>query len=236
MIDHQVLQLGIRDALADLEVAYTAPVYGDVEWGDLGAYSIITMSVASGKYTRATGSFLTDGFKVGMEITATGFVEADNNTTTTITAVTATTVSVTATLTDEDADTGRTLICGMPAGFATENVAFEPTQGVPFFEEAFPSGPTRQITLGEFGWIEHDPLYVLHIHVPEGIGVGAANAYADGVITLLAPRAAVTLSNGDVVRVRTNPGPFRTQLRNFRTGYATVTVTVPLRLHTTNAI
>jgi hypothetical protein len=89
--------------------------------------------------------------------------------------------------------------------------------------------------VGEYAWLEHDPLYVLQIHVPEGVGVGAANAYADKIITLFAPRTALTLSTGDIARVRTRPGPFRSQLRNMRTGYATISVSVPLRIHTANS-
>lgn len=236
MIDHQALQLALRTELATLEVAYTAPVYGDAEWGVLGSYSVITMSVASGKYTRATGSFLTDGFKPGMEITAAGFTESGNNGTSVVTAVTATQLTVTRTLTTETAATGKSIVVNAPTGFATENIQYTPTAGWPWIEEQMLSGPTNVITLGEYAWIEHDPLYVLQVHVPEGVGIGAANAYADGIIDLFAPRSSLTLSNGDVARVRTRPGPFRSQVRQFRTGYATVTVSVPLRIHTANSI
>jgi len=221
MIDHQALQLALRTKLATLSVCTTGS---------------ISMSVATGKYTRATGSFLTDGFKPGMEITPSGFSGTGNNTVCTITEVDALTMSGNRTLTTESAAGGKTILVGQPSGFAVENVPYEPAAGSPFFEEQLPSGPTHQITLGEFGWIEHDPLYVLQVHVPEGVGIGAPNAYADALIELFAPRTALVLSNGDVARVRTGPGPFRSQIRQFRTGYATVSVTVPLRIHTANSI
>jgi hypothetical protein len=221
MIDHQALQLAVRTQLATLEVATTGST---------------SLGVASGVYSRSSGSFLTDGFKPGMEITPSSFGTSNNNTVCVITAVSALTLSVNRTLTTETEGAGKTIAAKAPSSFAAENIPFQPVAGVPWIEEQLLSGPTQQITLGEFGWIEHDPLYVLQVHVPEGTGVGAANAYADGIIELFAPRTALTLSNGDVARVRTRPGPFRSQLRNFVTGYATVAVNVPLRIHTVNII
>ncbi len=220
MINHQALQLACRVKLATMSVATT------------GA---ISQSVASGKYTRATGSYLTDGFKAGMEITPSGFTGSGNNTACVVTAVTALTLTVNRTLVTEGAAAGKTIVVSMPS-LAAENIPFQPTAGSPWLEEQMPSGPVQAITVGALAWLEHDPLYVLQVHVPENTGVGAANAYADEIIELFAPRTALTLSNGDVARVRTRPGPFRSQIRNFRPGYATITVSVPLRIHTSNSI
>ena len=194
------------------------------------------MSVASGAYTRTTGSFLTDGFKAGLEITPTGFTGSGNNTVCVITAVTALTLSVNRTLVTEAAAAGKTITAALPAGFVTENIPYQPTAGTPFIEEQMLSGPVNAITVGPYAWLEHDPLYVLQVHAPENVGVGALNAYADEIISLFAPRTSLTLSTGDVARVRTRPGPFRGQIRNFRPGYASVSVSVPLRIHTANSI
>lgn len=220
MIDHQALQLAVRTKLATLAVCTTGST---------------TLGVSANTYTRATGSFLTDGFKPGMEVTPTGFTGTGNNTVAVVTTVAALAVGTNRTLVTESEASGKTLACGQPAGFAAENVPYDPTAGYPWLEEQFLSGPVQAITVGEYAWLEHDPLYVLQIHVPEGVGVGAANAYADKIITLFAPRTALTLSTGDIARVRTRPGPFRSQLRNFRTGYATISVSVPLRIHTANS-
>lgn len=221
MIDHQALQLACRTKLATLSVATTGS---------------ISMSVASGKYTRATGSFLTDGFKAGMEITPTGFTGTGNNTVCVVTAVAALTLTVNRTLVTEGAAAGKTIACAQPTGFATENMPYQPVAGYPWIEEQMLSGPVNAVTVGALAWLEHDPLYVLQVHVPEGTGIGAVNAYADKIITLFAPRTSLTMSTGDVARVRTRPGPFRSQVRQFRTGYATTTVSVPLRIHTANSI
>jgi len=221
MIDHQALQLALRARLDTLSVVTTGSV---------------SLSVAGGKYKRAAGSFLTDGFKRGMEVTVAGFGTAANNGTSVVEAVTATRLDVTRTLVTEAEGSGRSVAVGKPTGFAVEGIAFQPTQGWPWIEEQFPSGPTRQVTMGQFGWLEWDPIYVLQIHTPWGIGVGASNAYADSVIGLFAPRAEISLGGGGVARVRTTPGPFRSELRQFKAGYGTVSVTVPLRIHTANSI
>ena len=54
----------------------------------------MTLAATPTGYTRATGSFLTDGFRVGHVVSVTGFVDTDNNGTKTITAVAATSMTV----------------------------------------------------------------------------------------------------------------------------------------------
>jgi Domain of unknown function (DUF4397) len=71
-----------------------------------------SLSATATGYARAAGSFLTNGFKIGQQITASGFTNAANNGRSTITAVTATTLTVTKSTptVDEAAATGRTII------------------------------------------------------------------------------------------------------------------------------
>ena len=71
-----------------------------------------SLSATATGYERAAGSFLTSGFKVGQQITASGFTTAANNGRSTITAVTATTLTVTKSTPPvaEAAATGRTII------------------------------------------------------------------------------------------------------------------------------
>ncbi|MEX2153733.1 MAG: hypothetical protein WD825_10380 [Gemmatimonadaceae bacterium] len=54
---------------------------------DLGATS-------ANQFTRTTGSFLTDGWVVGQPVTASGFINAENNGPSTVSGVTATELSV----------------------------------------------------------------------------------------------------------------------------------------------
>lgn len=53
------------------------------------------LSVATLQFTRAAGSFITDGFRQGMTIVSTGFTNAGNNTTKIISSLTATAITVT---------------------------------------------------------------------------------------------------------------------------------------------
>uniref|UniRef100_A0A6M3JXN7 Putative tail protein n=1 Tax=viral metagenome TaxID=1070528 RepID=A0A6M3JXN7_9ZZZZ len=66
-------------------------VSGDIDSG------VITCGVdaTEGTYTRSTGSFLTDGFRVGMDFTASGYTNSGNNATKTISAVIALVITVT---------------------------------------------------------------------------------------------------------------------------------------------
>jgi hypothetical protein len=70
------------------------------------------LSATATGYDRAAGSFITNGFVVGMQITASGFATADNNGRSTITGVTATSLTVTKSTPTvvEAGATGRTII------------------------------------------------------------------------------------------------------------------------------
>lgn len=219
MIDHEGIQLALRARLLTLTVA------------DTGSMSLGATTTA---YTRATGSFLTDGFRVGMEVDATGFVAA-NNGLAVITQLTATVMTVDKTLTTQAASAGRQLVAGLPSRQAWENLAFPPDTGKPYVEEQYVPGPMGQETVGPLGQLEVFPLYNVQVHVPENVGIGAAARYADTLIDLFTPRTAMAVGS-DTLRVRTDTGPFRGQLRRFVPGFAVVPVTVPLRLRTPNSI
>src|SRR4051812_2641150 len=75
-----------------------------------------SLSATSTGYARAAGSFVTEGFKVGMEITtASGFSQSANNTPCVITAVTALALTILGGRTVESAGSGKTLAVGFPA-------------------------------------------------------------------------------------------------------------------------
>ncbi len=218
MIDHYLIQKALRAKLLTLEVCTT------------GSTSI---SATSTGYARASGSFLTDGFALGMEVTGTGFSEAANNAAKTLTGVTATALTCSG-CTTEGAAT-RTVACALPADRAWENVQYEPTTGKPFVEENYLPGPMEQVTLGTTGQLECDPLYVVKVYTPSGKGIGAPRSYVDALLTLFAPRTSLTVS-GHTVAVRTQPSPFAGQLLQTESGFAVIPVSVPLRVRTANAI
>jgi uncharacterized protein DUF4397 len=88
--------------------------------GEPSATTTLLSATATG-YSRATGSFVTDGYRVGQTITASGFTNAANNGRSVVTAVTATALTVTktgGTVAEAAGTTNRTI-----TGDATMDVA-----------------------------------------------------------------------------------------------------------------
>lgn len=219
MIDHVLLAQALSDRLEDLEVVTTGS---------------ITLSASGSTYARSSGSFLTDGFMVGMETLDW------NGTRAVVEVVGALTLTVNASLPTSSAAAGRSLVVGVPEHFAYENIHFDPASlaGAPWFEEEMVSGPGSQTTIGGSGssrTVEHDPLLNLFVHVAENTGIEAVRKYADAVCALFSPNYAFTLSDGTAVRVRTDTAPYSGPLRRQRPGYVTVRVTIPLRTHLVTA-
>lgn len=225
MFNHYSALLALRAKLLTLSVVTTGST---------------TLAATTTGYTRSSGSFVTDGFQVGMEVTPSGFT---TNTARVIKAVTATTLTVTATLTAESAASGRTLAVVLPSQRVWENT--EPVNasgtritlegGTPYVTEEYIPGPTERITLGTYGELEGSPLYRPTVYVPSNTGRAALAKYADALLTLFAPQTPITLS-GALLEVRSNPGPFLGQIVQIETGFAAVAVNVPLRYRTPNSI
>ena len=218
MLDHLAAQLALRTQLLTLAVCTTGST---------------SLSATATGYARAAGSFLADGFAAGMEITPSGFTA---NTVDTITAVTALTLTTKSARAVESVSSGRTIAVALPASRAWENMDFTPVAGVPFVEEDYVPGPVTQITVGPLGQVETTPLYVVKLYGVANTGAGALARYATAVLTLFPPRFNVTLSTGDVLRVRTDTAPYRGQLQQATPGFAVVTVTIPLRGRSSNSI
>lgn len=219
MINHEDIQLALRARALTLSVVTTGSV---------------SISATATGYARTTGSFVTDGFRVGMEVAGSGFSTVANNNPKAITAVSA--LAITTPGCVVEAAGSRTLTVGFPAQRAWENVPLEPVAGRPFVEEQYVPGASRQISLGALAQLEVTPMYVLLLYAVANAGMGAVVPYLDALLTHFAPGTALALSSGDVVRVRTDIAPFRGQLRQDRPGWAVVPFTIPLRLRTANAI
>jgi hypothetical protein len=202
-----------------------------------------TLGVTATGYTRASGSFVDDGFLLGQEVVASGFAEADNNGTAVVTAVTASTLTVDAyNVTDgvpvdralevESEASARTLSVGLPVLRAWENIAFDPPVGVPWVKESLVGGPSQRPGIVGGGHVEVRPTLVVHVHAVEDTGAEASDSYADALLALFAPSQPMTLSTGDTLRVRGDTGPYCGSSLRLVPGFATVPVTVPLRLYT----
>jgi len=221
MIDHDAMQVALRARLVTLSVVTTGS---------------INLSATGDTYVRPSGSFIDDGFYAGMEITGSGFDEAANEVATVILEVNALTLQVDQTLTTETDGAGKTLTAGLPSQRAWENVKFDPTSGDPYIEEEFIPGPSSQITMGDENVStikETTPQYRITVKVPFNVGTGALNKYVDSIIALFGHGTPITLSNGDVLRVRADTGPYRGQVLQREPGWASAPVTIPMRLYTT---
>lgn len=216
MINHQLAILGLRNLATTLSVVTTGSA---------------TLAATATGYTRASGSFIADGFAVGMEVTGAGFsVSGNNGSAHIVTKVEALTLTCSGTAVDSAA-AARTLSVGLPALRAWENVDFTPTTGRWYVEEDYLPGPVVQETLGPQGWTEGLPQYVLRCYGLAGKGISPLYQMADALLALFPPRANVVLSSGDVVVVRTNPAPYRGQLvQTPQGGWAVVAITIPCRI------
>jgi hypothetical protein len=232
VIDEVAMQLAMRSRALTLSVAATG---------------LVSLSATATGYARTTGSFQADGFWPGMEVTVAGFA---NNGPAVITAVSALTIDasrVIATTVNgvamyslaappvEGPAGGRSLTAGLPSQRAWENVAFQPTAGVPWVEEHFISGPFWQQASGPLGECVVEPQYALHVNLPAETGL-TVRRYVNALRVLFAPRTAIPLANGDVLRVRWDTGPYPGALQQGQPGFVVLPITFPLRLRTSNLI
>lgn len=217
MIAHDDLQQAIRDRLITLSVLTT------------GA---ISLASTASSYTRASGSFVTDGFAPGMELDATGFGNAADGLSV-VMAVAAGTLTVDRALPVTSAAAGRTLAVGLPSRRAWENVGFTPPNTKPYIEEQYIPGPSARVTLGTDGDLEATPMYQVQIHLPEGYGKAALRRYLDALYAHFKPTTALTV-NGDILRVRGDVGPFGGQILAGMPGFAVAPLTIAFRLRTAN--
>jgi hypothetical protein len=217
MMDHGAVLLACRSHALTLSVATTGST---------------TLAATATGYTRATGSFLTDGFRVGMEVTPTGFTTA---TSAVITAVTALTMTVDTARAVDSSSIGRTLTVGLPTSRAYLNVAHEPTAQTPWVEEQYLPGSAEQVSVTATGTLEVLPQYALTFYLPTGSDVSAAFAYADATLDHFAPGLPLTLADGTDLRVRARPAPYPSPVQIVDGAWAALTVTVPLRHITPNS-
>lgn len=210
-----------------------------------------TLSATTTGYARASGSFVTDGFSVGMEVTASGFSTAGNNGTGVITMVSALAMSVTktalSTTTDgkptiiagtatatEAAAAARTILARPPQLRAYDNVPVVPTVGSPYLEEDFiPATNTLRSFPANGGVVEETGLYVLKIFGISGTGISSIRKVVNVIKAQFS--SGTTFSSG-VVRVRNDPGPYAGQITPIDGGWSYVVLTIPWRATSTNAV
>jgi len=184
-------------------------------------------------FIRLTGSFVDDGFAPGMEVVATGFADAGPFV---ISNVEATQITIRETNRAEITDSGRSLSVGIPSLVAWENKKFTPVDNRWYLEEDFVPGPTFQVTVGLFAELEHRMQYVLKLYGLAGEGIKALYSVSEAILAQFPPRLALTMSDGTLLRVRSNPAPTRGQVLPQEAGRAVIVVDIPLFARTDNSI
>lgn len=218
MLDLVAVQLALRNRAIAVSVCTTGSA---------------TLAATVDGYTRLTGSFITDGFKLGMEVTPTGFTQT---TTGVVVGVTALTLTIDGGRTVEASGSGRTLAVGLPALRAWEHVKFEPIQNRPYVDEDFmPTGSELLSFPAQSGILEERGIYVLRYH-------GVANRLLSGIQNpvaalkaLFTPGTGLT-AGSNVVRVRSDIGPYSGPILPDGKGFEVCTLTVPWFGHSNNAI
>lgn len=217
MIDHGAVLRAARGHALSLTVCTTGTT---------------SLSATATGYARASGSFLADGFRVGMEVTPAGFAQAAVGV---ILAVEALTMTIAGGRTAASAAGSRSLAVGLPSVAAWTNRPRSRTTGQPFVEEEYlPGGAPRQQVISTYGRLQFQPTYVLRYGVAQGTDHTAALAYADALITHFAPRTPLAVS-GATAYVRPDLGPFPSPVTLTDDGWAVVTLSIPLQVETDNS-
>lgn len=218
MADHDAIDLAFRARLSALVICTT------------GA---ITLAATSTGYTRTSGSFVTDGFVVGYEVTPSGFTQTATGV---VTAVSALTLTIDGGRIAQAAASGRALSVTLPALRAWDNLDFTPVPGRPFVEADFVPGPhTLRTGPAQGGVRETDGLYVVRWY---GLAnTGASNIRkAVGALEALFTPGTTFAAGSHTVRIQADRAPFASQITQRPGGWALCTYTIPWRVWSANVV
>jgi hypothetical protein len=220
--------------LADLQIAMRLRLLGVV----LATTGSVTLAATATGYTRTSGSFLTDGFRVGMEVTPAGFSDAQTRVITAVSALQlrVNTQHAAGAPTPQGAAAGRTLTAQLPALREYENDAFTPVPGRPYLsEELVPGGATILSAVADGGRTQETGLYVLRCYGVADTGHLAMRAMTQGILARYTPGTPIAVSGGTAY-VRGVTAPFAGPLRRVDGGWVLSTITIPWQAFSVNAI
>lgn len=196
-----------------------------------------TLSAVAAGFARSSGSFLDDGFAVGMSVTGAGFSSA-NNAEAVVSAVTATLLSVDGGRGVQSASSGRTIAAVLPAVRVYEGGQHEPAPSVPFLETELVPEPSELIGgPADGGTVEIRGLFVVRLFVPAGSGSLGIRRVGDAILERFTPGTTFA-AGGETVRVRGGLAPYSSALlANARaSGHSLLPLTIPWRVYRRNLV
>jgi hypothetical protein len=214
MVDHFLLLTAIRSRLKSLLVDTTG--------------SVSLASTATG-YSRSSGSFITDGFEVGAEVTPVGFPQTTPGV---VVGLTATAMTIEGGRAIQAEGAGRTLKVELPAMRSWENQKFDPIDKRWYIDEDYIPGPVNRVTGGINGEFDVEPTYVIRLYGLASTGVAALYRVSDAILRLFLPNSYMLVSDGHIVYVKSSPAPYKSQVMAEGPSHAVVVITVPLWVRT----
>lgn len=219
MVNQRLLQTAIRSRAESLVVATTGSA---------------SLSATGAGYARTTGSFVTDGFVVGMELVPTGFAQTTPGV---VTAVSATLLTIDGGRTAQAASSGRSLAVGLPTLRVYQNRKLAPTNLRVYVTEELVQGATGVKTLfARSGRFQEEWLSFWTLYGIAGTGDDAMLAWVDAFKRLFTAGTRFTLSDGNTADVRRDVTVKNGQILPVDGGWARCTITIPLIGSTTNAV
>jgi len=209
MISNSAAHIALRNRARSLVVATT------------GSMSLAQTTTG---FSRASGSFVTDGFVAGMELVPAGFSTIVVGI---ITDVQALTMAVTGTRAAIAAAGSRSLTVGLPTLRAFENQIFTPDPLRPYVVEEYSPSTSEMVGYPDAGsTIKETGDYFLTWHgltaagaITGGFGAAALRQCVDALKLLFAP-GTILVAGAHTVRVRRNPAPQTGQIIPLATGAA----------------
>ena len=196
-----------------------------------------TLSATLTGYARASGSFITDGFVVGQDVTPSGFTLSGVANAGLITKVEALLLTIDGGRTAQTSGSGRSLVSGIPTMRAYQNAGtFTPIARRPYIVEGLPGGGSKVQTIpGRTGRFQQDGILVWTWAGVAGTGTSAIDKGMTALMARFSPFTRLPLSDGTDIDMLWSPGPTIGDLVNMD-GFARRTVQLPWRASTRNAV
>lgn len=222
MLSHGAVHLALRDRTDGLSVCSTSGV---------------NITVVANGYVRASGSFITENYKPGMEIHPAGCTNPTNNERAIVVQVEALKLTTREARIPESSASGRTITVGVPEALADENVAFDANASFQYLEEDYVRGPRVMLTMPyDGGTMREEGIYALNWYFLPGFDSFAIHACIDALLALFAPGTVIGTGANAVVVAGDPSGPTATQPEPDGEGWVVVSIEVPFYAHTTSAV